>query len=262
MQLIKIITGIRRCGKSTLLKLYRDELIASGVDENQITFVNLEEKENASLKQVDALYDYLKGRLVAGKMKYIFIDEVQQCVNFQIAVDSLFVKDNVDIYVIGSNAHMLFGGLATLLSGRYVTIKVLPLSFDEYLTGVGNDNLEHEFRDYLRFGSFPFILQFNGNEEQIRNYLELIRRGYGVFIGKVNNSEIDFVGFKGSETIDIQVAESIKEGATFECEMKPLRMIKDYNRRVAITTDCDVNESYDGIKHIKIWDFLLNKRDI
>lgn len=115
MQLIKVITGIRRCGKSTLLKLYKDELIASGVDESQITVINLEEKENEGLKQVDALYDYLKGRLVAGKMNYIVIDEVQECANFQIAGDSLLVKDNVDIYVTGSNAYMLSGELATLL---------------------------------------------------------------------------------------------------------------------------------------------------
>lgn len=384
LQLIKVITGIRRCGKSTLLKMYRDELIQSGVSENQITFINLEEKENEKLKDVNVLYDFLKSRLVSNKMNYIFIDEVQECPDFQIAVDSLFVKDNVDIYITGSNAHMLSGELATLLSGRYVTIEVLPLSFEEYLQGAGTDNIEKLYRDYVRFGSFPFILQFKGNEEQIRNYLdglyntifkkdivrrnkisnedalenvtkfifdnignlitskkisdtltsnnqkvsqptvegylkalvdsyfvykvtrfdvkgkqhlkslakyyvtdmgmrnyllgykntdrgfilenivylELIRRGYKVFIGKVDNGEIDFVAQKGSETTYIQVAESIQDDKTFEREMKPLKAVKDFNKRVVITTDYDTNESYDGIKHINVFDFLLGKKDI
>ncbi len=105
-------------------------------------------------------------------MSYIFIDEVQECNNFQVVVDSLFIKDNVDIYITGSNAHMLSGELATLLSGRYLTIEILPLSFEEYLQGVGNDNIESKYRDYLKYGSFPFILQFKGNEEQIMNYLD------------------------------------------------------------------------------------------
>ncbi len=382
LQLIKVITGIRRCGKSTLLKMYRSELLKNGVDENQITFINLEEKENEKLKDVNELYDFLKSKLVVGKMNYIFIDEVQECANFQIAVDSLFVKDNVDIYITGSNAHMLSGELATLLSGRYVTIEVLPLSFDEYLQGAGTDNIEKKFRDYIRFGSFPFILQFKGNEEQIQNYLdglyntifkkdivrrnkianeealenvtkfifdnignlitskkisdtltsnnqkvsqptvegylkaladsyfvykvtrydvkgkqhlksmakyyvtdmgmrnyllgyknadrgfilenivylELIRQGFKVFIGKADNGEIDFVAQKGSEIFYIQVAESIQDEKTFEREMKPLKAIKDFNQRAVITTDYDVNESYDGIKHINIFDFLLGKR--
>lgn len=384
LQLIKVITGIRRCGKSTLLKMYRDELIQSGVSENQITFINLEEKENEKLKDVNVLYDFLKSRLDLNKMNYIFIDEVQECPNFQIAVDSLFVKDNVDIYITGSNAHMLSGELATLLSGRYVTIEVLPLSFEEYLQGTGTDNVEKKYRDYIRFGSFPFILQFKGNEEQIENYLdglyntifkkdivrrnkisnedalenvtkfifdnignlitskkisdtltsnnqkvsqptvegylkalvdsyfvykvtrfdvkgkqhlkslakyyvtdmgmrnyllgykttdrgfilenivyfELIRRGYKVFIGKVDTGEIDFVAQKGSETTYIQVAESIQDDKTFDREMKPLKAVKDFNKRVVITTDYDTNESYDGIKHINIFDFLLGKKDI
>lgn len=384
MQLIKVITGIRRCGKSTLLKLYREELIKNGVEENQIIFVNLEEKENENLKNVDNLYDYLKNKLIKDKMNYIFIDEVQECEKFQIAVNSLFVKDNVDIYITGSNAHMLSGELATLLSGRYIKIEVLPLSFEEYLQGVGNDNIESKYIDYLRFGSFPFILQFKGNEDQImvyldglyntifkkdivkrnnisnedalenvtkfifdsignlttskkisdtltsnnckvsqptvegylkalvdsyfvykvsrydvkgkqylksmakyyvtdigmRNYLlgyknlnrgfilenivylELIRRDYKVFIGKVDNGEIDFVVFKGSETIYIQVAESIKEERTFEREIKPLKSVRDYNKRVIITTDYDINEFYDGIKHINVLDFLLWKKEL
>lgn len=121
---------------------------------------------------VDNLYNYLKSKLVKDKMNYIFIDEVQECNNFQVAVDSLFIKDNVDIYITGSNAHMLSWELATLLSGRYITIEILPLSFEEYLQGVGNDNIESKYRDYLKYGSFPFILQFKGNEEQIMNYLD------------------------------------------------------------------------------------------
>lgn len=385
MQLIKVITGIRRCGKSTLLKQYKDVLINDEhINKSQIIFINLEEKENDSLKNVDNLYSYIKQKLVPEKMNYIFIDEIQECPNFQSAVDSLFVKDNIDLYITGSNAHMLSGELATLLSGRYITIEMLPLSFEEYIESVGSDNIQEKFRNYLRIGGFPFILQFKGNEEQIRNYLdgiyntifkkdimyrnkilnedalenvtkfildnignlttskkisdmlssnnckvsqptvenylkalvdsfivykvsrydvrgkqhlksiakyyvtdlgirnnllgfknidngyilknivylELIRRGYKVFIGKIDNGEIDFVVSKGSELIYIQVAESIKDEKVFEREMKPLRTVRDFNKRVVITTDYDVNESYDGIRHINIFDFLLWKKEI
>ena len=132
----------------------------------------VEEKENDNLKDPNALYRYIKSKLISNKKNYIFIDEIQECPNFQEVVDSLFVKDNIDIYITTSNAHLLSGELATLLSGRYITIEVLPLSFSEYLEGVGEDNIEQKYRDYLKFGSFPFILQFNGNEDQIKNYLD------------------------------------------------------------------------------------------
>jgi predicted AAA+ superfamily ATPase len=132
-QIIKVVTGARRCGKSTLFLLYIDYLKKSGVSDEQIISVNLEDIEFENLLDYKSLYNYIKARLVKGKVTYVFIDEVQQCKSFEKAVDSLFIKENVDVYITGSNATMLSGELATLLSGRYIEISMLPLSFSEYL---------------------------------------------------------------------------------------------------------------------------------
>ena len=128
-QLIKVISGVRRCGKSTLLAQYMDYLRSTGVEDEQIISVNLEDVDFEHLQDYKALYDYFKSRLCKDKYTYVFIDEVQQCTEFEKAVDSLFIKKNVDVYITGSNAHMLSGELATLLSGRYIEISILPLSF-------------------------------------------------------------------------------------------------------------------------------------
>lgn len=122
-KIIKVVTGVRRCGKSTLFELYIDRLKENGVKDNQIIFVNLEDPENANLLNYKALYDYISNRLSADKMNYIFIDEVQKCAGFEKVVDSLFIKKNCDVYITGSNAYLLSGELATLLSGRYVEIE-------------------------------------------------------------------------------------------------------------------------------------------
>ena len=133
MQIIKVITGVRRCGKSTLLSQFRNFLIESGILEEQIISINFEDLKFEDLKDYKLLYQYINERLVPNKKNYIFIDEIQEVENFQRAVDSLFIKDNTDIYITGSNAMMLSGELATLLSGRYIEISILPLSFSEYL---------------------------------------------------------------------------------------------------------------------------------
>ncbi|MDR2043539.1 MAG: AAA family ATPase [Clostridium sp.] len=129
---IKVVTGIRRCGKSTLFALYIDHLLESGVKPEQIVSINLEELEYENLLNYRELYAYLKTRLLDGGCTYVFIDEVQQCKDFEKAVDSLFVKGNLDVYITGSNAFLLSGELSTLLSGRYVQMEMLPLSFAEY----------------------------------------------------------------------------------------------------------------------------------
>ena len=126
-QVIKVITGIRRCGKSTLLLQYQEWLKASGVSEDQIVSVNFEELEYEELQDCRKLYSYLKNRLCERKKTYIFLDEIQKVPSFEKIVDSLYVKPDVDIYIAGSNAYMLSGDLATLLTGRYVEIKMLPL---------------------------------------------------------------------------------------------------------------------------------------
>ncbi len=171
-QIIKVVTGVRRCGKSTLFSLYINYLIDSGVSKNQIIYVNLEEIEHENLLDYKALYDYIKERLVKGKCTYIFIDEVQQCKFFEKAVDSLYIKENVDLYITGSNAVMLSGELATLLSGRYIEISMLPLSFTEYLDFSKEKDIRTAFNDYLRYGSFPYVAGLEKKDTTIRTYLE------------------------------------------------------------------------------------------
>ncbi|MDR1352903.1 MAG: ATP-binding protein [Treponema sp.] len=156
---IKVITGVRRCGKSTLLSQYMEYLRSSAVPDDRIVFVNLEDLEYRDLLTADSLYAYIKNRLSESAWTYVFIDEVQQCAEFERAVDSLFIQKNVDLYITGSNAYMLSGELATLLSGRYVELSMLPLSFAEYagFTGALKDGPAKAFDSYLSSGSFPYI---------------------------------------------------------------------------------------------------------
>ena len=136
-QVIKVVTGIRRCGKSTLLMQFQGWLEENGVTQEQIVFINFEELEYEDLLDYRKLYQYLKERLVSGKITYIFLDEIQKVSSFEKVVDSLYVKPDVDLYITGSNAYMLSGDLATLLTGRYVEIKMLPLSLREFLSMTG-----------------------------------------------------------------------------------------------------------------------------
>jgi len=162
---IKVVSGVRRCGKSTLFHLFIDHLLSSGVRPEQIVSVNLEELEYEHLLHYRALYDFIKQRLYPEGFTYVFIDEVQTCKDYEKAVDSLFVKDNVDVYITGSNAYMLSGELATLLSGRYVQIEMLPLSFAEYHSFTAGT-----FADYLRNGAFPAVAALE--ENLIASYLD------------------------------------------------------------------------------------------
>ena len=170
--LIKVVTGIRRSGKSTLLELYREYLKSQGVDDNQIVAINFEELEYEDLLDYKALYNYVKERLHSTKTTYVFLDEIQQVDNFQKAVDSLYVKKNVDVYITGSNAYLLSGELATLLSGRYVEIKILPLSFSEYCELKSNGDKELLFLEYMKNGGFPYIASLGNDSDMIDTYLE------------------------------------------------------------------------------------------
>ena len=145
--LIKVITGIRRCGKSTLFDLYCDYLRKNGVLDEQIIRINLEDADFDFLKNYKDLYEYVKSKLVQNKKNYVFLDEVQKVEEFQKACDSLYIKKNVDLYITGSNAYLLSGELATLLSGRYVEIKMLPLSFEEYISYRGENDLQQKYVD-------------------------------------------------------------------------------------------------------------------
>jgi uncharacterized protein len=377
-KIIKVVTGIRRCGKSTLLFMFREYLNECGVEENQIVSVNFEDLANEPLLEYRKLYEYVTERLNPDKMTYIFLDEIQNVPEFQKAVDSLFIKDNVDVYITGSNARMLSGELATLLSGRYMEICMLPLSFAEYYEMVGGDKRD-AFNRYFKNGGFPYTALI-GDEDIRRDYLagiyntvllkdivarkrindvpllesvikflfdnigntvsskkiadsltsygrkttsitidnyiealtgafvlyradrydvkgkshlkslekyylvdvglrvmllgdknadighilenivylELIRRGYTVSIGKVGDKEIDFIATSGEDKLYYQVAASILDPATFEREITPLQKIADHYPKFILSID-ELPMSEDGIKQVNIIDFLLEK---
>ena len=171
-KVIKVVTGIRRCGKSTLLDLYKEYLKKNGAEDGQIVAVNFEDLENEALQDYKALYAYLSDRLCRGKMTYIFLDEIQKVEGFEKVVDSLYIKENVDIYMTGSNSWLLSGELATLLSGRYIEIKMLPFSFAEFYKSRGGGDADRLFADYMANGSFPYIATMDRTKEKIDMYLE------------------------------------------------------------------------------------------
>lgn len=170
-QVIKVVTGIRLCGKSTLLKQYQEYLLKNGIGPEQIISINFEELENEPLLDYKALYQYIKERLCEDRMTYIFLDEIQKVESFEKVVDSLYVKERTDIYITGSNAYMLSGDLATLLTGRYVEISMLPLSFKEYME-IMNLETETAFAEYMKTGGLPYIAVMDRTEEKVDMYLE------------------------------------------------------------------------------------------
>lgn len=170
-KVIKVITGIRRSGKSTLLKQFEDTLISLGISKEQIHFFNFEDIDYEELLDYKKLYNRINENLVKSKMNYVLLDEVQKVESFEKAVDSLYIKDNVDIYITGSNAYLLSSELSTLLSGRYVEINMLPLSFKEYFELKGGEK-DAAFSDYLKYGGLPYAATLNGSENKIDTYLE------------------------------------------------------------------------------------------
>ena len=375
-KIIKVVTGIRRCGKSTLLLMFRAYLKECGVTDNQIISVNFEDIASEPLLDYKKLHAYVIERLLPGKMTYVFLDEIQNVPQFQKAVDSLFIKDNVDVYITGSNAQLLSGELATLLSGRYIEIGMLPLSFAEYYELVGGDKRD-AWNSYYRNGGFPytaaildddicrdylmgiyntvllkdvvarkrisdipllesvikFIFDNVGNivsakkiadsltsygrkttsvtvesyiealtsafvlykvgrydvkgKQYLKSlekyylvdiglrrmllgdkntdighilenivYLELLRRGYTVSIGKVEDKEIDFIAVMGDDKVYYQVAASILDPATFEREIAPLKKVADHYPKFILSMD-ELPMGDEGIKQVNIVDFLL-----
>ena len=377
--LIKVITGIRRCGKSTLFELYIDYLKSIGIEDNHIISVNLENPDN-EFDTYKELYKYVKEQIKDKKQYYVFLDEVQKVSDFQKAVDGLYIMKNVDVYITGSNAYLLSGELATLLTGRYIEIKMYPLSFKEYLNYYKKDADEKMYLNYINRSSFPYALKleeeseiddyldalyntiivkdiglrkkiadttmlrtvarfmFNniGNclsikkiadtltsdgrsisvhtvesyleslvESYVFNkvsrfdikgkqylqsgekyyatdvkmryallgrrnidvghilenivYLELIRRGYKVYIGKAGEKEIDFVAENKEGFTYFQVAYTTREKATLERELTPLQDINDHYPKYILTMDIDPIADYDGIKKVNVLDWLLEK---
>ena len=380
-KLIKIVTGIRRCGKSTVLEMFRDELLDNGVEENQIIFINFEDYENKSLRNPEALYDYIKQRLTS-KMNYIFLDEIQRVEDFPEVVDSLYIKDNVDLYLTGSNSSLLSSEIATLISGRYVEIKMLPFSFKEFVKATNQStNLSSAYRQYVETSSFPYVLEllqmpqeinaylegiyntilvkdiidrkkiadtnvlksvtqflfdnigselsskkiadtltsngrksdsktiekyvtsleesfivYSANRYNIKGkeylkslekyyvtdiglknfmlgkksmdvghilenviYLELIRRGYSVYVGKIDDMEIDFVAQNSQGNTYIQVAATVRDENTLKRELRSLQAVKDSYPKMLLTLDDDPEADYDGIIRKNALDWLMEE---
>lgn len=379
-QLIKVITGIRRCGKSTLFELYQERLLNDGVAPEQIIAYNLEAGEYADIEDNKALFRLVADHLLPDKMNYIFLDEVQRVADFQKAVDALFIKKNCDVYITGSNAHLLSGELATLLSGRYVEIKMLPLSFKEFLSAYPADsNIDRLYQDYIHNSSFPYALELKrpreirqylegiydsivlkdivarrsisdvemlksvtrflfdnignlcstkkiadtmtsagrkitvhtvekyldtltesfvfyrvgrydikgkqylktgdkyyaadiglrysvlGNKKAddghiLENivYLELLRRGYEVYVGKIGSAEVDFIaiGEEGEEYYQVAYTVIDADGKTLERELAPLDAIRDHNPKYLLTMDYGPTVSHNGIRQLNVLDWL------
>ena len=390
-QIIKVITGIRRCGKSTLLEIYQDYLRNNGIKEEQIISINFENADYEELLDRKKLHKYIKDKLVTGEKTYVFLDEIQNVIEFEKTVDSLFINKDVDLYITGSNAYLLSSELATLLTGRYIEIKMLPLSFKEYVSAFADKtDISRKFRDYLRYSSFPQAIElfktnplnitmfldgiYNtvlfrdvmqrknitdrnilervtkylydniGNRTSIKSitdniegiegkksyntiancvdalmdsylvfkagrydikgkeflktqekyyvidiglryymlgqssgrdmghilenvvYLELLRRGYDVYIGKYDDLEVDFVAKKPENTVYYQVAltirgENDKENGILDRELMPLKKINDNYPKYILTLDDDLDADFDGIKKINVLDWLLKDND-
>ena len=182
-QIIKVVSGVRRCGKSTLFEIYKDFLLENGVEKNQIISINFEDMDYEELTDYKKLYEYIKSKMIGDKKNYIFLDEIQHVDKFEKVVDSLFIKENTDLYITGSNAYFMSGELATLLSGRYIELKMLPLSFKEYYQAkLEYEKLEQKenrisktlvqyYNEYIVNSSFPYTLQLNSDLKNIHEYL-------------------------------------------------------------------------------------------
>ena len=182
-QIIKVVSGVRRCGKSTLFEIYKDFLLENGVEKNQIISINFEDMDYEELTDYKKLYEYIKSKMIEDKRNYIFLDEIQHVDKFEKVVDSLFIKENTDLYITGSNAYFMSGELATFLSGRYIELKMLPLSFKEYYQAkLEYEKLEQKenrisktliqyYNEYIVNSSFPYTLQLDSDLKNIHEYL-------------------------------------------------------------------------------------------
>ena len=182
-QIIKVVSGVRRCGKSTLFEMYKDFLLENGVAKNQIISINFEDMDYEELTDYKKLYEYIKSKMIGDKKNYIFLDEIQHVDKFEKVVDSLFIKENTDLYITGSNAYFMSSELATLLSGRYIELKMLPLSFKEYYQAkLEYEKLEQKenrisktliqyYNEYIVNSSFPYTLQLDSDLKNIHEYL-------------------------------------------------------------------------------------------
>lgn len=171
--IIKVLTGIRRSGKSTILNEFKKELVDSGVLEKNIISINFEDNSNKELLDSQKLHDYILSKVDKNTMNYVFLDEIQNVPDFEKCVNSLFLKDYIDIYITGSNSYMLSGELATFLTGRYIQIHVLPLSFKEYISFYGETDELKKYNEYVMYGGLPYLINLDNSTEKL-DYLDSI----------------------------------------------------------------------------------------
>ena len=172
-KIIKVITGVRRSGKSTILQEFKEYIMENGVHEENIIFINLDDKSYRDLLDADKLHDYILENINLERQNYIFLDEIQNVPGFEQCINSLFLKENLDIYITGSNSYMLSSELATYLTGRYIQIHVLPLSFKEYISYYGESDELKKYNDYITYGGFPYLINLDNNKEKLE-YLDSI----------------------------------------------------------------------------------------
>lgn len=381
-QLIKVITGVRRCGKSTIMEIFQDYLRCEGIPDNQILAVNLEDYDFYELRDSRRLYDYIKEHMSNGKKLYVFLDEIQNVKDFPDVVNSLFIKKEIDLYITGSNAYMLSSEIATFISGRYVEIKMLPLSFQEFVDAAGGRNrLEELYRQYIESSSLPYALDLKDSPRELSDYLsgvystivlkdvaarkkindsmmlesvvrftfdnignylstkkiadamtsdgrkidtktvekyitalmesyvlyqakrydikgkqylktlekyyvvdiglrrvllgskamdtghileniiylELLRRGYDVYVGKVNDLEIDFVAGNERGRSYFQVAATVRSEEVLHRELAPLQQLADNYPKYILTLDNDPEADYEGIRRINALEWLAGE---
>ncbi|MEG1892668.1 MAG: ATP-binding protein [Bacilli bacterium] len=171
-QIIKVITGVRRCGKSTILEQYRNFLLKSGVKKENIISINFEDVINKNLLDWETLHNYILENAKENEMNYIFLDEIQMVDKFERCINSLLLKKYLDIYITGSNSYMLSGELATYLTGRYMELHVLPLSFKEYISFYGETDKLEKYNNYREYGGFPYLIYLDGDKELMRKYID------------------------------------------------------------------------------------------
>jgi predicted AAA+ superfamily ATPase len=235
--IIKVISGVRRCGKSKLFEIYRQYLAKSGIGQEQIISINFEEFDFRDLQNSEQLYAYLKKRVRNKQKHYIFLDEIQNVSNFEKAVDSLFLKKNLDIYITGSNAYLLSGELATLLSGRYVELKMLPLSFKEFASVQKEKNLRVLYNEYLKT-SFPYAITLNAEKQ--RQYLE------GIYSSVVLKDIVKRLAAADVATLELIIRYLYAETGNFQNINRISNTLTSFGNKI---TDKTVTRYIDGIEN-------------
>jgi len=271
------ITGMRRSGKSTLLEMSADE-IRQTIGQEQIQFYNFEDLDTFSIGNYKQIHSHINTRLIADKMNYIFLDEVQVVENFERMVDSLFIKKNVDLYVTGSNANLLSSELATLLTGRYIEIHVLPFSFaeyDEFFANPPNFTKNESLADFIYNGSIPQAVNFRHfipeqendfikavlstiiEKDIFKRHKSLNKQSFHKVLDFVIDSVGSIVSPRSIADTLYQVAYSVTDSQTLERELAPLQAIRDSNPKYLLSADWDTNPVFDGIRKYNVINWLL-----